>query len=73
MAVTDLGVSCCFCGNDVEGIPPDICVLTLSTSWQSQKEGEHVATQDFYCHAACFRSKLKLLPGQPFLADLGDD
>jgi len=50
---------CCFCGETIKPEPPDICVLTLRTSFQKIAADDFgVQRQNLYCHAACLRGRV---------------
>ncbi len=47
---------CCFCGKEITPAPPDVAGLLLVTSIDADEESQR--TQQFYCHAQCFRDRL---------------
>jgi hypothetical protein len=48
---------CCFCGQPIDRLGADPCRVSVTTAAE--------LWQVWYCHAACFRSRLANLPGAP--------
>jgi hypothetical protein len=48
--------SCCFCGQEVKGNPPDICALRLTTEWTGPKVAQREET--LFAHARCLRERV---------------
>jgi len=49
------GYICCFCGQGIEPIPPDVGRLIYTTCFDMSINMQ--VDQQFYCHAECLRSR----------------
>lgn len=58
------GFECCFCGQGIDPIPPDVCSLVLRLRRQDLAEGP---SQEFFCHARCLRARIRA--GIPSIID----
>lgn len=56
MKFSDTKFGCCFCGETVERVKPDVSsLLYLACFDRSEEEQSH---QQLFCHAECLRSRL---------------
>ena len=53
---SEIGYMCCFCGKTIESSPVDPCWVNVMINIDKEKSKRY--DQDFYCHIACFKSKI---------------
>jgi hypothetical protein len=62
---------CCFCSRDLDEIGLDPCALLVTSRWLKSEEREQFS-QQFFCHAACLKSKMnQSAAGSAYFADEG--
>jgi hypothetical protein len=47
---------CCFCGLSIEKVEIDPCAVIIVNKWSGPEDEQ--SSQQFWCHAACFRGRL---------------
>jgi len=55
------GYACCFCGEGIDPLPPDVASL-LYTTCADQVSKRLQRSQELYCHTKCFQDRLQKVP-----------
>jgi hypothetical protein len=55
------GYICCFCGQSIDPLPPDVASLVYTTC-ADQMSTKLQRSQEFYCHTKCFQERLHKIP-----------